>query len=368
MRVLAIDVGTGTQDILLFNSTEPVENSVQLIMPSPTLRIAQQVRAATAARKPLVLNGVIMGGGPCHWAINDHLQGGLPVYATPDAARTFDDDLAKVEASGIHLIEPDALTPADSVQITMRDLDLPAISSALEAFGVEPGWDVLAVAVFDHGNAPPNVSDRKFRFDYLAQRLKNNGRLTDLAFTRTTIPPEMTRLQAVAASAPHDVPLIVMDTAPAAVLGALDDPHVAAQNEVVIANIGNFHALAFHLARRGTERAIRGLFEHHTGELQPEQFGTFLNQLAHGTLTNDQIFFSQGHGALILDPTPAQTPVLATTGPRQHFVQQWRGKRPYRAVPHGDMMLAGCFGLLRAVAAKLPDFRANIEQALHEPN
>jgi uncharacterized protein (DUF1786 family) len=367
MRVLAIDVGTGTQDILLFDSDGPVENSCQLIMPSPTLRIARQVRAATRSRKPIMLHGVLMGGGPCHWAINDHLQAGLPVYATPAAARTFDDDLDKVQASGIYLFDENSSAERahDAAHIEMRDLDLDAISAALEAFGVEPDWSVLAVAVFDHGNAPPDISDRKFRFDYLAERLKDGGWLTDLAFTRADIPLEMTRLHAVAETTPEAIPLVVMDTAPAAVLGALDDPYVAAQNEVVIANIGNFHALAFHLAGH----TIRGLFEHHTGELQPEQLQTYLQRLAAGTLTNDEIFSSQGHGALILDPTPADQPLLATTGPRQAFVQQWgvNSAHLYRAVPHGDMMLAGCFGLLRAVAAKLPEHRAAIEAGLGSP-
>lgn len=362
MRVLAIDVGTGTQDILLYDSSGPVENSIQLIMPSPTLRIAQQVRVATAQRRLIVLRGVLMGGGPCHWAVNDHLAAGLPVQATAAAARTFDDHLANVESSGIQLIADDATTPPNAATITMRDLDLDAIGAALQAFGVEPAWDVLAVAVFDHGNAPPDVSDRKFRFDYLAERLKQQGWLTDLAFTQDAIPAEMTRLQAIAASAPPDVPLLVMDTAPAAVLGALDDPHVAAREETIITNIGNFHALAFHIAGR----TIRGLFEHHTGELQPAQLDSFLTQLAQGTLRNDEIFDSQGHGALILDATPAHAPLLATTGPRQSFLQRWSltDAAPYRAVPHGDMMLAGCFGLLRAVAARLPEHRAPIEQGL----
>ncbi|HEX6291743.1 MAG TPA: DUF1786 domain-containing protein [Herpetosiphonaceae bacterium] len=364
MRVLAIDVGTGTQDMLLFDSDGQVENSIQLIMPSPTLRIAQQVRAATRAQRPIMLYGVLMGGGPCHWAVNDHLQAGLPVYATPSAARTFDDDLDNVQAAGIYLFDENS--PAerahDALHIEMRDLDLDAISAALEAFGVEPAWDVLAVAAFDHGNAPPDVSDRKFRFDYLAERLSHDGWLTDLAFTRATIPHEMTRLQAIADTAPAAIPLVVMDTAPAAVLGALDDPHVAAQDEALIANIGNFHALAFHIAGS----TIRGLFEHHTGELQPEQLHSFLERLAEGTLTNAEIFGSQGHGALILDPTPATDPLLATTGPRQAFVRRWgaRAERLYRAVPHGDMMLAGCFGLLRAVAAKLPEHRQAIEGGL----
>ena len=304
-----------------------------------------------------------MGGGPCHWAVNDHLQAGLAVYATPDAARTFDDDLDKVQASGIALIDGDGQPDmGDAIEIQMGDLDLNAINTALQAFGVEAAWDVLAVAVFDHGNAPPDVSDRKFRFDYLAERLQGSERwLTDLAFTRDTIPHSMTRLQAVAVTAPTDVPLIVMDTAPAAVIGALDDPFVVEQEEVIIANIGNFHALAFHIAGR----TIRGLFEHHTGELQPDQLDTFLQQLAAGTLTNDAIFYSQGHGALILDPTPARTALLATTGPRQAVLKQWQNNAPlYRAVPHGDMMLAGCYGLLRAVADKFPEHRSSITASL----
>jgi len=39
------------------------------------------------------------------------------------------------------------------------------------AFGVQVHLDALAVAVFDHGAAPPGVSDRVFRFEYLRARL-----------------------------------------------------------------------------------------------------------------------------------------------------------------------------------------------------
>jgi len=83
MRILAVDVGTGTQDILLFDSEQPVENALQLIMPSPTQIAAGRIRRATAARRPVLLTGVIAGGGPCHWALEDHLRAGLPAYATP---------------------------------------------------------------------------------------------------------------------------------------------------------------------------------------------------------------------------------------------------------------------------------------------
>jgi len=40
-----------------------------------------------------------------------------------------------------------------------------------------------------------------------------------------------------------------------------------------------------------------------------------------------------------------------------------RRSNRHLAVPHGDMMLAGCFGLLRAMAARLPEFAPVVESA-----
>jgi len=73
MRILAIDIGTGTQDILLFDSDQPIENALQLIMPSPTQIAAGRIRRATTGGRPVLLTGAIAGGGPCHWALEDHL-------------------------------------------------------------------------------------------------------------------------------------------------------------------------------------------------------------------------------------------------------------------------------------------------------
>jgi uncharacterized protein (DUF1786 family) len=360
MRILTVDVGTGTQDILLFDSSGPVENSLQLIMPAPTQIVAKRIRAATAARRPVVLSGVMMGGGPCQWAANDHMAAGLPLYATPDAARTFNDDLEAVQRDGVQLVSDDeAAAMRDAGQVIMRDLDLGAINAALGAFGVDPNYDALAVAVFDHGNAPPDISDRVFRFNYLAERFATRRGLLSLGFRREDVPAEMTRLLAVAQTAPDDMPLLLMDTAPAAVLGALDDPHVAAQHDLVVANIGNFHCLAFHMV----DGAIAGCFEHHTGELTLPQLQGFLERLGQGSITNEEVYTSMGHGALVLQPTPGALPQLAVTGPRRAMI---RGShlQPYFAVPHGDMMIAGCFGLLRAYAANYPESAEDINAAL----
>src|SRR4030042_4421736 len=100
MRILAVDVGTGTQDILLFDSSRVVENCVKMIMPSPTALLAERISRATACGRAILFTGVTMGGGPSKRALQRHSGAGLPAYATPEAALTFNDDLAVVKGRG----------------------------------------------------------------------------------------------------------------------------------------------------------------------------------------------------------------------------------------------------------------------------
>jgi len=365
MQLLAVDVGTGTQDILLFDSSRSPENCLKLVMPSPTMYVAGQIRQATARQHALLLTGVIMGGGPSAWATEDHHKARLPIFATPDAARSFNDDLDAVRRDlGIVIVGHDEAAQLAAQEgmahVIMRDFDYGAIRQAFAAFGMDLRPDALMVAAFDHGNAPPDVSDRQFRLDYLARRLQIENRLSTFAFHASDIPPIMTRLQALVETAGDvDVPLLVMDTAPAAVLGALDDPVVAQQPNAMVANIGNFHCLAFQYQGR---QIIR-LFEHHTGLLDQAALEGWLTRLADGTITHQRVFAEHGHGALVLAQTPLPMQFLAITGPRRAMLS--RSDLPtYFAVPHGDQMLAGCWGMVRAAADLLPDWSGEIQAAL----
>jgi uncharacterized protein (DUF1786 family) len=362
MRILAVDVGTGTQDVLLFDTSREPENALKMVMPSPTALLAGRIRAATRAGEDLLLTGVTMGGGPCAWAAEEHLKAGLRAFATPDAACTFNDDLDEVAAMGIEVLdEEQAARLGGARRLEMRDLDYAALAAAFRAFDVDlDEVDVLALAVFDHGAAPPGISDRLFRFDYLAERIGGGRGLVGFAFPAANIPPSMTRLQALASSAPPGRPVMVMDTAPAAVLGALEDRQVRAQPEAVIVNVGNMHTLAFHLR----DGEIAGLLEHHTGLLDREKIEDLLAKLAGGTISHDTVFAGHGHGALILDPRPAALDFVAVTGPRRNLLAGSPRLRPYLAVPYGDMMMAGCWGLVRACAGILPWTREAIEGAL----
>ncbi|MDQ1300624.1 MAG: hypothetical protein QG637_543, partial [Chloroflexota bacterium] len=337
-----------------------------LVMPSPTLLIGEQIKRATAAGQPLLIQGVVMGGGPVGWAVEAHRRAGLRALATPAAATTFNDDLEQVQRElGVELVSDETAralrASPDYAHILFRDFDYAAIRQAFAAFGLDLRPDALALAVFDHGAAPPDVSDRQFRMDYLVARLRQDRRLSAFAFRAADVPPIMTRLTALAQTAAEQagLPVIVMDTAPAAVLGALDDPTVARRPDAMIANLGNFHTLAFQF--RGGE-FVR-LFEHHTGLLTPATLAAWLAALADGSLSHRAIFADHGHGALALDDIPVALDFVAVVGPRQALARD-AGLPVYGAVPHGDQMLIGCFGLLRACADLIPEWRAEITDAL----
>ena len=280
-----------------------------------------------------------------------------------------------VERMGFEVIDEDvaARRAADPalVQIELQDFNAHAIISALQAFDVNPRIDALAIAAFDHGAAPPGISDRRFRFDFIEKTVRRAPMPSAFAYAAEHTPADLTRLRAIATSANRyielsdstpGIPLLLMDTGSAAVLGSLEDPLVHSQQNSLLCNIGNFHTLAFYLV----EGRIVGIFEHHTGEINRAQLEDMLKKLARGTLTNEEVFNTSGHGALTLD-SPSNNgngfPFLAVTGPRRELL---RGSslQPYEATPHGDMMLAGCFGLLRALADHEPGLAPMIEPSL----
>jgi uncharacterized protein (DUF1786 family) len=366
MQVLTIDIGTGTQDIYLFRSGLSLENGFKLVMPSPTMQIREQILEATQRGEDLLLTGVTMGGGPCHWAAEAHIKAGYKIFATPEAARTFNDDLDWVnQEMGVEILsEDEAANLMNARRIELRDFDFDTIAEAFNIFGVRLDPQAVAVGVFDHGAAPPNISDRQFRFAYLEERIQSENRLAAFAFLSENIPHIMTRMQAVAKSGSVlSCPLVLMDNAAASVLGASHDTRVSAQSRAMIVNIGNFHTLAFRLGPTG----IEGIFEHHTGLIDQPRLETMLRALADGSLTHREIFDGHGHGALIRHPEKLNLDHgdfgVVVTGPRRSMML-CSELRPYFAVPYGDMMLTGCFGLLVSVADLVEELEEPIRSAL----
>jgi uncharacterized protein (DUF1786 family) len=372
MKILAVDIGTGTQDILYLDTRLSPENAIKLVLPAPTLILRRKIREATRRGVPLALEGRMMGGGPNAWAAEAHVRSGQAVYITPEAARSFDDDANLVqEKMGLTLMAEDEMArlPPQVEHMVLGDFDIDPLRRALAESGVNLAPDLLALAAFDHGQAPPEISDRQFRFDYLDRRIRNCRRLACFAYPAQRVPPEMTRLQALAESGSGIAErVMVMDSAPAAVLGALLDPFASQALAPVVINIGNFHALCFRMRRSAEgEYDLEGLFEHHTGLVNRTQLEDLIRALADGRLTHELVYAAQGHGALVYSREAVQlggsTSPLIVVGPRRGLM---RGSdlAPYFAAPFGDMMLAGAFGLIRAAMEVFAELRAELETAL----
>jgi len=339
-RVLAIDIGGGTQDILIYEEGQAIENCVQMILPSPTQIIARQIHQATAAHKNIFLSGNTMGGGPSFWAVESHLKSGLKVYATELAALTFNDNLNEVCRQGIKITNR---APRGFLEIRLHDVNLPSLQKAFSPFQVSLPKN-YAVAVQDHGFNLKG-SNRRFRFQYWKKFILAGGRLPDLIYRE---PPEyMTRMIAVQKDAPG---AFVMDTCAAAIWGILSDPKVREKQEqgFVALNLGNQHTLGALI--RG-ERVF-GVFEHHTGMVDRKKLRSLIDRFLRGLLTNDEIFQDGGHGCFIHPDFSRKKKYdfMAVTGPRRFLAE---GLRCYMAAPYGDMMLTGCFGLVAALKAKL---------------
>jgi uncharacterized protein (DUF1786 family) len=382
MKILSVDIGTGTQDIFLYDSNLDIENGFKLVLPSPTMMVHRRLKQTLLSRRPILLTGHQMGGGPSAWAIEEYARAGIPVYMTPDAATTLNDELDKVEKLGIRIVGEDEVEGLRSQfeSLELKDFDFELISKTFKDYGVSLNdLSAIAVAVFDHGNAPAGVSDRQFRFDYLDERIKSHplagagNSLSAFAYLSNDIPTIMTRLQSVANSVGElPCPLVVMDTAPAAVLGANFDPVVAKRRRKIIVNVGNFHTLAFRIGD-----GIEGVFEHHTGEIDLPKLEKYIRALADGSLKHQDIFDDMGHGALVYGDNPFEFGKdefdIVVTGPRRSLFALTpalsRGERrnlhPYFAVPFGDMMIAGCFGLLAATAEVLPELGKTIYASLN---
>jgi uncharacterized protein (DUF1786 family) len=367
MKILVVDIGTGTQDILLADTELDIENSFRMVVPSPTMIAHSRIKAASKAGKAIAISGVMMGGGPNFWAAKGHLELGYKIFSTNEAAKTFDDDLERVKELGIELISEDEFNklPEEITKIKFIDFNHQAIAKAFKEFGVDfDEVQVAAIGVFDHGEAPPNYSDRQFRFDYLAERLREEASIENFSFMKNDIHARMTRMGAVARSTQGlKVPVVLMDTAPAAILGATFDKRLDDGKDKLIVNIGNMHTIAFIIS----DEKVISVFEHHTGKLNSESLEMLLRKFAANNVSHEDVFGHHGHGALSLKEYTYdlndEDLELVVTGPRQNMIRK-TGLNPIFAAPFGDMMLTGCYGLLAAIKRVLPMYSEEIEKLL----
>ncbi len=130
MKILAIDIGAGTQDILIFDSGKKIENCTSLVLPTPSKILAERLKRIEG---DLYIRGDTIGGGSLSRAIQNHLQKGYRVVMEEPAAYSIRNDLDEVRSMGI---EVDGKPLSGHFQkLEICEIDLPLLQRFLTQFG-----------------------------------------------------------------------------------------------------------------------------------------------------------------------------------------------------------------------------------------
>ena len=370
MKILAIDIGAGTQDIIFYNTERELENSIKLVLPSPPVIIVEMINKETQKGKNLYFDGTTMGGGKIKQAIANHIEKGYEVAMEEEAGKTIKDDLKIVEELGIEIIKNENNDFKGSLEsqnysnenqshnsnqnkptyhnkkysnyskITLKDIDIEQLSSTIAKYDLNFSFDEIAVAAQDHGFSD-KMGDRDFRFEKIREKLSKPLKVEEFAFYGN-VPDYFSRLKAIEKTLKGYNP-IIMDSKFASVLGACNDSEVAKLNSFVVMDIGNGHTMAASIE----DRKIQGVFEHHTSNLSPKKIEKLINKLILGTITHEEIHNDNGHGAHLINPISKLEKVVVT-GPRRGIIEK-TNLDYYNASPGGDVMMTGPIGLIKAV-------------------
>jgi len=355
MKILAIDIGAGTEDILLFDSQKKsIENCVKMVLPSSSQVLAAKVREATRLCEDLFIKGDIIGGGAFSFALKEHLKNGLRVVMTENAAYTVRNDLDEVKQLGIEVVEGENPPTGFKGEIlTIEEVNIRQLQAFLTEFGEAlSDVDVVAVAVQDHGVFPKGMRNRRFRIQKMRELLKASSKPENLAFGGEEIPPYFLRMQSAAQASRRQLPkakVLLMDTSPDAILGCLKDQSIEKANCVLAVNVGNGHTMAAIISKGNVE----GMMEHHTRLLNPRKIERLLIDFADGKLTDEEVFKDNGHGLFFLSKPPgfSEIETIATTGPNRNILAK-TNLSVHFAAPAGDVMMTGPLGLVEAAKRK----------------
>ena len=340
MRILAIDVGTGTQDIMIYDTEKELENSIKLVLPSPHLFISQRIRET---ENDIYFTGEIMGGGKIKNTILEHMEKGYDVVMEPTCAKTIRDDIKQVESFGIKIADADE--DYDSyTKIALGDIDITKLSEFLLGYDLEFDFDKIAIAVQDHGYNE-NMGDRDLRFEKIREKVSEPITPLEFGFI-DEIPEYFTRMNAVRRQVEGEgievIPL-VMDTKFASIAGMCYDEVASKLNSFIVIDIGNGHTTAASIENG----KIQGVFEHHTSSLTGESLERYIKRLASGEITHEEVYNDHGHGAHVLNPISELEKVIVS-GPKRELIEKtnldW-----HHAAPGGDVMMTGTVGLIKTI-------------------
>lgn len=334
-QILAIDIGAGTQDVLLYQAGREEENNPHLVLPSPSKVWAKRIEGVTA---DLFIHGDTIGGGRIGSVLKDHILKGYRVSMTAEAARSIRDDLDQVREMGIEVVEGEP--PAFNGEVfELREVNIAFAQDIFAAVGDGERITLIALAVQDHGSDAQGGSDRVFRFSCFRRTLEEGRGVAGFIYRQGEIPSYYHRMLSAACRTKREsgARIMLMDTALSAILGVTGDKGIQ-----VAVNIGNGHTVMALVI----EGELQGLFEHHTALLTPATLRDYLLRFPLGEVSNEEVFADGGHGAFLLAKANASA-TITVTGPKRGMMRE-TGLLYDLPAPGGSMMMTGPWGLVKA--------------------
>ncbi len=358
-KILAIDIGKGTEDIFYFEPNKRLENCIQIIRPSRAQQLRRNLDSQLITNSNILVDGTIMGGEP--WNSPLYKIAAIPnrnVIMTPTAAYSLRYNLDQVKSHGIKIQNNLPDKNSSYYRITTSDIDFRWYEQVFSGLDIDifHDCDVVLIACQEHGYDKDGGSAREFRMRKLYQNhLEESPFLTNLMFTQDEIPDFAWRFQSNADLAKEFFPnskILLMDSSPSVILGTILDSTCPDGIKTVI-NIGNGHTLVMVL---NSQWEILAIWEHHTGNLIRNGLDVYLDTLFSNKLTNEFVLQHGGHGyyqrARII-PEEAKDQIVVV-GPNRDLLSNSKFKKSIHfAHPLGSMMLSGPAGLLKTYEYKI---------------
>ena len=347
-RILTVDVGAGTMDVLYLDTRR--SEQFKAVVKSPVASLAQRVEAALGK---LLILGREMGGGAVSRAVKERARASEIVMSL-SAAPTIHHDLDRVRSAGIQVLEDEA---AEAMAreggysvIEFGDLPIDRLREIVSGFDVPFSFDVIGICAQDHGVPPDGDSHLDHRHRHFRTVLDATPFPHAFLHHTENLPPDMSRLRSIAESA-RSVPadeVYILDSGMAAILGASMDPRVQQRKNALVLDIATSHTVA--AALQGAE--LIGFFEYHTADITLERLETLLVDLANGDLSHARILAEGGHGAYTRRSFGFEnTEIILATGPKRALIGP--SELPIElGAPLGDNMMTGTVGVLEAIRRK----------------
>jgi uncharacterized protein (DUF1786 family) len=360
MKILALDIGAGTEDVLLYDDEkENVENCIKFVLPSPSQIFATKIRTATQSHRDILIKGDIIGGGVITSALKKHIKTGHRVVMFENTAYTVRNNLDEVRDLGIEITQDPHFIPFNGETVILEEVNLSSLREFLTLFNENlSDVDIVAIAVQDHGVFEKGTSNRRVRIKKMRELLATDSRPEVLAFKENEVPSCFLRMKSAVEVTTKQLPqssVLLMDTALAAIMGCLQDPVIKVKEKVLAVNVGNGHTMAAILS----QGHIVGLLEHHTQALTPQKLERLLIDFLNGALSDNDIFKDGGHGLFFLEDAPGFSKIeqIAVTGPNRTILAHTTLPIHF-ASPAGDVMMTGPIGLVEVAKKK---FRLSIK-------